>query len=43
MPSADESKAGKKTFDEVLEVLFCKDCKDDMIAHLKSNGHKISE
>jgi hypothetical protein len=43
MPSKPASEEGRKTFDEVLEVLFCKDCKDDMIAHLNSNGHKTSE
>ena len=43
MPSAPASEEGRKTFDEVLEVLFYKDCKDDMIAHLESNGHKTSE
>ena len=41
-PSASEEE-GRKTFDEVVELMYCEHCKEDILTHLIANGHAVSQ
>ena len=41
-PSKPAGTSGRKTFDEVVELMYCEHCKEDILTHLIANGHAVS-